>query len=325
MAQVDANMDDPFMNTFPPPSKELKPKDKSKHKRKHYDHKHVAAEPSSHAGFGEVASLANSSARSLMSRLMCPTWTSSNSSLNCWKACAFFFFYSPSRAQFPLCLAPNPSSLANPLVFIDLFDGKQEKEKREKKRKEGRRRGVKVTSGGSDGRFGGFEAHATMVGSSEAYPFFFVLLSSLVLGFLFSSQHRTLDSETSMDEVYQNTGSEHEAKWHNISNCAGMLFSTSCHNMVLCNTDPTAHAAVTAIREKFAHDGHALPRWIAKYAAERFDKIRLYFIHMACKKLKKIELADCEIYASCEPCPMCFGAIHLSRIKRAEAAIAIGV
>ncbi|KAL3024753.1 hypothetical protein AAZX31_04G142900 [Glycine max] len=67
----------------------------------------------------------------------------------------------------------------------------------------------------------------------------------------------------------------------------------SCHNMVLCNTDPTAHAAVTAIRE-------------------------------ACKKLKKIELADCEIYASCEPCPMCFGAIHLSRIKRAEAAIAIG-
>ncbi|KAL5191394.1 Guanosine deaminase [Glycine soja] len=289
-------MKDPFMNTFPPPSKELKPKDKSKHKRKHYDHKHVAAEPSSHAALKKTKTIYS----------------------------AFFFFYSPSRAQFPLCLAPNPSSLANPLVFIDLFDGKQEKEKREKKRKEGRRRGVKVTSGGSDGRFGGFEAHATMVGSSEAYPFFFVLLSSLVLGFLFSSQHRTLDSETSMDEVYQNTGSEHEAKWHNISNCAGMLFSTSCHNMVLCNTDPTAHAAVTAIREKFAHDGHALPRWIAKYAAERFDKIRLYFIHMACKKLKKIELADCEIYASCEPCPMCFGAIHLSRIKRAEAAIAIG-
>ncbi|XP_042437088.1 guanosine deaminase isoform X1 [Zingiber officinale] len=72
-----------------------------------------------------------------------------------------------------------------------------------------------------------------------------------------------------------------------------------CHNMVLKHTDPTAHAEVTAIRE-------------------------------ACKKLGKIELSDCEIYASCEPCPMCFGAIHLSRIKRlvygakAEAAIAIG-
>jgi len=73
----------------------------------------------------------------------------------------------------------------------------------------------------------------------------------------------------------------------------------SCHNMVLKHTDPTAHAEVTAIRE-------------------------------ACKKLGKIELSDCEIYASCEPCPMCFGAVHLSRIKRlvygakAEAAIAIG-
>ncbi|CAN6726741.1 unnamed protein product [Malus baccata var. baccata] len=73
----------------------------------------------------------------------------------------------------------------------------------------------------------------------------------------------------------------------------------SCHNMVLKNTDPTAHAEVTAIRE-------------------------------ACKKLKQTELSDCEMYASCEPCPMCFGAIHLSRIKRlvygakAEAAIAVG-
>ncbi|XP_062006810.1 guanosine deaminase isoform X1 [Rosa rugosa] len=73
----------------------------------------------------------------------------------------------------------------------------------------------------------------------------------------------------------------------------------SCHNMVLTHTDPTAHAEVTAVRE-------------------------------ACKKLNQIELSDCEIYASCEPCPMCFGAIHLSRLKRlvygakAEAAIAIG-
>jgi len=73
----------------------------------------------------------------------------------------------------------------------------------------------------------------------------------------------------------------------------------SCHNMVLKNMDPTAHAEVTAIRE-------------------------------ACNKLGRIELSDCEIFASCEPCPMCFGAIHLSRIKRllygakAEAAIEIG-
>ncbi|GJS49595.1 guanine deaminase [Tanacetum coccineum] len=36
---------------------------------------------------------------------------------------------------------------------------------------------------------------------------------------------------------------------------------------------------------------------------------------VACKKLNQIELPDCEIYASYEPCPMCFGAIQLSRIK----------
>jgi len=35
----------------------------------------------------------------------------------------------------------------------------------------------------------------------------------------------------------------------------------------------------------------------------------------ACKKLNEIKLSECEIYASCEPCPMCFGAIHLSRLK----------
>ncbi|CAI6007771.1 unnamed protein product [Closterium sp. NIES-65] len=73
----------------------------------------------------------------------------------------------------------------------------------------------------------------------------------------------------------------------------------ACHNMVLKNTDPTAHAEVTAVRE-------------------------------ACRKLGRYDLSDCELYASCEPCPMCFGAIHLSKIKRlvygaqAEAALAIG-
>ncbi|KAJ4850103.1 hypothetical protein Tsubulata_004524 [Turnera subulata] len=73
----------------------------------------------------------------------------------------------------------------------------------------------------------------------------------------------------------------------------------SCHNMVLKHTDTTAHAELIAIRD-------------------------------ACKKLNQINLSDCEIYASCEPCPMCFSAITLSRIKRlvyganAEAAVAIG-
>jgi len=42
---------------------------------------------------------------------------------------------------------------------------------------------------------------------------------------------------------------------------------------------------------------------------------RNVFILQACKKLNQIELSDCEIFTSCEPCPMCFGAIHLARIK----------
>ena len=53
-------------------------------------------------------------------------------------------------------------------------------------------------------------------------------------------------------------------------------------NRVTANNDPTAHAEVTAIRE-------------------------------ACKKLGTFELTDCDIYTSCEPCPMCLGAIYWAR------------
>ncbi|XP_074294807.1 guanosine deaminase-like [Silene latifolia] len=58
-----------------------------------------------------------------------------------------------------------------------------------------------------------------------------------------------------------------------------------CHNMVLKHTDLTAHAEITALRE-------------------------------AGKMLNRIDLSDCEIYASCEPCPMCSAAIYLSGIKK---------
>ena len=56
-------------------------------------------------------------------------------------------------------------------------------------------------------------------------------------------------------------------------------------NRVTSTNDPTAHAEIVAIRE-------------------------------ACKKLGNFELKDCEIYASCEPCPMCLGAIYWARIAR---------
>lgn len=56
-------------------------------------------------------------------------------------------------------------------------------------------------------------------------------------------------------------------------------------NRVTATNDPTAHAEVVAIRE-------------------------------ACAKLRAFELTDCEIYTSCEPCPMCLGAIYWARLSR---------
>ncbi len=53
-------------------------------------------------------------------------------------------------------------------------------------------------------------------------------------------------------------------------------------NEVTTSNDPTAHAEVVAIRN-------------------------------ACKELGSFQLDDCEIYCSCEPCPMCLGAIYWAR------------
>lgn len=63
----------------------------------------------------------------------------------------------------------------------------------------------------------------------------------------------------------------------------GKLIAKSA-NKVTTSNDPTAHAEVSAIRK-------------------------------ACKKLKTFDLSGCIIYTSCEPCPMCLGAIYWSRIE----------
>lgn len=57
------------------------------------------------------------------------------------------------------------------------------------------------------------------------------------------------------------------------------------HNRVAPDNDPTAHAEVVAIRE-------------------------------ACKNIGSYQLNDCVLYTTCEPCPMCLGAIYWSRPKR---------
>src|SRR6187551_910366 len=56
------------------------------------------------------------------------------------------------------------------------------------------------------------------------------------------------------------------------------------NNKVTSSNDPTAHAEVVAIRD-------------------------------ACKNLNTFQLDGCEVYTSCEPCPMCLGAIYWARPK----------
>ena len=53
-------------------------------------------------------------------------------------------------------------------------------------------------------------------------------------------------------------------------------------NSVVANNDPTAHAEIVAVRE-------------------------------ACRKLNSFQLTGCEIYSSCEPCPMCLAALYWAR------------
>ena len=56
-------------------------------------------------------------------------------------------------------------------------------------------------------------------------------------------------------------------------------------NKVTSNNDPTAHGEIVAIRE-------------------------------ACKKLNNFSLNQCELYSTCEPCPMCLSAIYWARIDK---------
>ncbi len=64
----------------------------------------------------------------------------------------------------------------------------------------------------------------------------------------------------------------------------GKIIATGT-NSVTNDNDPTAHAEVNAIRN-------------------------------ACRKLKTFDLSGCTIYTSCEPCPMCLGAIYWAHIEK---------
>jgi tRNA(Arg) A34 adenosine deaminase TadA len=64
----------------------------------------------------------------------------------------------------------------------------------------------------------------------------------------------------------------------------GEVVGKGCNGVTSTN-DPTAHAEIVAIRD-------------------------------ACKRLGDFQLTDCEVYASCEPCPMCLGALYWARPRR---------
>lgn len=56
-------------------------------------------------------------------------------------------------------------------------------------------------------------------------------------------------------------------------------------NSVVRDLDPTAHAEINALRK-------------------------------ACRYLQRIDLSDCEVYSSCEPCPMCYSALKWANISK---------
>ena len=64
----------------------------------------------------------------------------------------------------------------------------------------------------------------------------------------------------------------------------GVVIAAGANQVTLAN-DPTAHAEMVAIRE-------------------------------ACRALGGFQLAGCEVYSSCEPCPMCLGALYWARPER---------
>lgn len=86
--------------------------------------------------------------------------------------------------------------------------------------------------------------------------------------------------ELSINNVNNNTGGPFGA----VVVKDGKLVAKSA-NLVTTTNDPTAHAEVSAIR-------------------------------LACKELNTFDLSGCVIYTSCEPCPMCLGAIYWARIGK---------
>ncbi len=88
--------------------------------------------------------------------------------------------------------------------------------------------------------------------------------------------------EKAIEEAYVGINSEDGGPFGAIIVKDGHIIASG-HNEVVARLDPTAHAEIVAIRK-------------------------------ACLLLKRFDLSDCSLYTTCEPCPMCYGAIHWARI-----------
>jgi guanine deaminase len=90
--------------------------------------------------------------------------------------------------------------------------------------------------------------------------------------------------QQAIDLAVENASSGQGGPYGAVIAKGGELIAAS-GNKVTANIDPTAHAEVMAIR-------------------------------LACIKLKSFQLQGCTLYSSCEPCPMCLGAIYWARLER---------
>ena len=86
-----------------------------------------------------------------------------------------------------------------------------------------------------------------------------------------------------IDEAFKGMRKDDGGPFGAVSVKDGEVIATG-HNHVVESNDPTAHAEIVAIRK-------------------------------ATKLLGRFDLSDCEIYSSCEPCPMCFSALHWAKMK----------
>lgn len=93
------------------------------------------------------------------------------------------------------------------------------------------------------------------------------------------SQHAWMDKAIAL--ALENVLSSHGGPFGAVVVREGQIVGTG-RNEVTATNDPTAHAEVQAIRD-------------------------------ACKNLGSFQLTGCELYTSCEPCPMCLGAIYWAR------------